>query len=230
MIERGLRYLVGIQGTHLVGRRAVARSATDSGARGATRTHHHDGQARAHADRYAGQDSGVPKGYMARGARGRQTSRFAAARIRSAEMHHCRAPPGEPEWLLCEWPEGESERGFLSNRMPNKSEQLSGRPVLKAFLELFPCEQIVALGKIAAAQFEQLGFNAHCVRHPASGGAKLFRQQIAKIAAKSSSSAAVAVFGPGRAICSFELDPRVRCAMISNADQPAEKGARLYPV
>jgi len=37
------------------------------------------------------------------------------------------------------------------------------------------------LGKIAAAQLEQLGFNAHCVRHPASGGAKLFRQQIVKI-------------------------------------------------
>jgi uracil-DNA glycosylase len=65
--------------------------------------------------------------------------------------------------------------------MPNKSEQLSGRPVLKAFLELFPCEQIVALGKIAAAQFEQLRFNAHCVRHPACGGAKLFREQITKI-------------------------------------------------
>jgi hypothetical protein len=53
--------------------------------------------------------------------------------------------------------------------------------VLKDFLELFPCEQIVALGKIAAAQLEQLGVNAHCVRHPASGGAKLFRQQISKI-------------------------------------------------
>jgi hypothetical protein len=52
--------------------------------------------------------------------------------------------------------------------------------VLRTFLELFPCPQIVALGKIAAAQLEQLGVNAHCVRHPASGGAKLFRQQIAK--------------------------------------------------
>ncbi len=52
--------------------------------------------------------------------------------------------------------------------------------MLKAFLELFPCEQIVALGKIAAAQLEELGVDAHYVRHPASGGAKLFRQQIAK--------------------------------------------------
>ena len=65
--------------------------------------------------------------------------------------------------------------------MPDKSEQLSGRPVTEGFLELFPCDQIVALGKIAAAQLEQLGVKADCVRHPASGGAKLFRQQIARI-------------------------------------------------
>jgi uracil-DNA glycosylase len=84
-------------------------------------------------------------------------------------------------WNAFPWHSFDPRRGLLSNRMPNKSEQLSGRPVLKDFLELFPCEQIVALGKIAAAQLEQLGVNAHCVRHPASGGAKLFRQQIAKI-------------------------------------------------
>ena len=84
-------------------------------------------------------------------------------------------------WNAFPWHSFDPHRGLLSNRMPNKSEQLSGRPVLKAFLELFPCQQIVALGKIAAAQLEQLGLNAHCVRHPASGGAKLFRQQIAEI-------------------------------------------------
>src|SRR5882757_4017542 len=83
-------------------------------------------------------------------------------------------------WNAFPWHSFDPRRGLLSNRMPNKSEQLSGRPVLKDFLELFPCEQIVALGKIAGAQLEQLGVNAHCVRHPAFGGAKLFRQQIAK--------------------------------------------------
>ena len=83
-------------------------------------------------------------------------------------------------WNAFPWHSFDPHRGPLSNRMPNKLEQLSGRPVLKAFLELFACEQIVALGKIAAAQLEQLGVNAHCVRHPASGGAKLFRQQIVK--------------------------------------------------
>src|SRR4030095_7348836 len=76
-------------------------------------------------------------------------------------------------WDAFPWHSFDPRRGLLSNRMPNKSEQLAGRPVLRTFLELFPCPQIVALGKIAAAQLEQLGVNAHCVRHPASGGAKL---------------------------------------------------------
>jgi uracil-DNA glycosylase len=91
-------------------------------------------------------------------------------------------PPDEfVLWNAFPWHSFDPRRGLLSNRMPNKSEQLSGRPVLKAFLELFVCEQIVALGKIAGAQLEQLGLHAHRVRHPASGGAKLFREQIAKI-------------------------------------------------
>ena len=84
-------------------------------------------------------------------------------------------------WNAFPWHSFDPRRGLLSNRAPNKSEQLFGRPVLKAFLELFRSEQIVALGKIAAAQLKQLDLNAHCVRHPASGGAKRFRQQIARI-------------------------------------------------
>jgi hypothetical protein len=87
-------------------------------------------------------------------------------------------------WNAFPWHSFDPHRGLLSNRTPNKSEQFSGRPALKAFLELFPCEQIVALGKIAAAQLEELNVNAHCIRHPASGGAKLFRQQIAGVVGK----------------------------------------------
>jgi len=87
-------------------------------------------------------------------------------------------------WNAFPWHSFDSRRGMLSNRMPNKSERAAGLTVLKAFLELFPCDQVVALGKIAAAQLEELKVNAHCVRHPASGGARLFRQQIAKIVNK----------------------------------------------
>jgi hypothetical protein len=87
-------------------------------------------------------------------------------------------------WNAFPWHSFDLRRGMLSNRMPDKSEQAAGLPVLKGFLELFPCDQVVALGKIAAAQLEQLGVNAHCARHPASGGARLFREQIAKIVNK----------------------------------------------
>src|SRR5213075_1028093 len=87
-------------------------------------------------------------------------------------------------WNAFPWHSFDPRRGILSNRMPNKSEQAAVLLVLKAFLELFQCEQVVALGKIAAAQLEQLDVNAHCVRHPASGGAKLFRQQMAAVVKK----------------------------------------------
>ncbi len=84
-------------------------------------------------------------------------------------------------WNAFPWHSFDPRHGMLSNRMPNKSEQPAGLLMLKAFLELFPCDQVVALGKIAAAQLEKLNVNAHCVRHPASGGARLFRQQIADL-------------------------------------------------
>jgi uracil-DNA glycosylase len=84
-------------------------------------------------------------------------------------------------WNAFPWHPFDPRHGLLSNRMPNKSERAAGLQVLNFFLKSFPTDQIVALGKIAAAQLEQLGVNAQCVRHPASGGARLFRQQIAKI-------------------------------------------------
>jgi hypothetical protein len=86
-------------------------------------------------------------------------------------------------WNAFPWHSFDLHRSMLSNRTPNKCEQAAGLPVLKAFLELFSCEHVVALGKIAAARLEELGVDAHYVRHPASGGAKLFRQQIAKTVA-----------------------------------------------
>jgi hypothetical protein len=87
-------------------------------------------------------------------------------------------------WNAFPWHSFDPHCGMLSNRTPNKWEQAAGLPALKAFLELFRCDQIVALGKIAAAQLDHIGVNARRVRHPASGGAKLFREQIAKIVDK----------------------------------------------
>ena len=84
-------------------------------------------------------------------------------------------------WNAFPWHSFDSRRGMLSNRMPNKSERVAGLTVLEAFLPLFSCDQVVALGKIAAAQLEKLNVDARGIRHPASGGAKLFRQQIAEL-------------------------------------------------
>jgi uracil-DNA glycosylase len=87
-------------------------------------------------------------------------------------------------WNAFPWHSFDSRRGLLSNRMPNESERSAGLPMLKTFLKLFSCDQVVALGKIAAAQLDKLGVDARYLRHPASGGAKVFRQQIGKIIAR----------------------------------------------
>jgi SRSO17 transposase len=51
------------------------------------------------------------------GAKGPLTSRFAAVRIRPAHRDHWRSAPRPEEWLLIEWPKGESEptKYWLSN-------------------------------------------------------------------------------------------------------------------
>jgi uracil-DNA glycosylase len=87
-------------------------------------------------------------------------------------------------WNAFPWHSFDPRAGMLSNRTPTKAERSVGIPVLKAFLELFPCNQVVALGRVAASQLEDLDVRAHCVRHPASGGARLFRQQIASTVTK----------------------------------------------
>jgi uracil-DNA glycosylase len=87
-------------------------------------------------------------------------------------------------WNAFPWHSFDPRRGLLSNRTPNKSERSTGLSVLKAFLDLFPCEEIVALGNLAACQLKELNVECHRVRHPASGGARLFRQQIGKIVAQ----------------------------------------------
>jgi uracil-DNA glycosylase len=90
-------------------------------------------------------------------------------------------------WNAFPWHSFDPGRGMLSNRTPTKAERSAGLSVLKLFLDLFPCQQVAALGHIAAAQLADLHIEASriCgIRHPASGGAKLFRLQIANVAKK----------------------------------------------
>ena len=84
-------------------------------------------------------------------------------------------------WNAFPWHSFDPRVGMLSNRTPAKVELAAGMPVLAAFLDLFPCECIVAVGRLAQAQLGGLSPAVECVRHPASGGAALFRKQIAVI-------------------------------------------------
>jgi uracil-DNA glycosylase len=84
-------------------------------------------------------------------------------------------------WNAFPWHSFHPRHGILSNRTPNQSERAAGLPVLKVFLKLFSGNRVVALGKIAAAQLQKLDISACCIRHPASGGARLFRGQIAEV-------------------------------------------------
>jgi hypothetical protein len=87
-------------------------------------------------------------------------------------------------WNAFPWHSFDPRRGMLSNRMPTKKERSAGLSVLEDFLDLFPYDEIVALGNVAASQLKELKVESRRVRHPASGGAKLFRQQIARIVNK----------------------------------------------
>jgi hypothetical protein len=78
-------------------------------------------------------------------------------------------------WNAFPWQSFDSRAGMLSNRIPTKVELEAGTSALSAFIDLFPRVQFVAVGRIAASQLP----SAARVRHPASGGAALFRQQIA---------------------------------------------------
>src|SRR5262249_49804594 len=59
-------------------------------------------------------------------------------------------------WNAFPWHSFDPCRGMLSNRMPNKSERSNGVSVLSAFLNLFSCDEVVALGNIAASQLKEL--------------------------------------------------------------------------
>jgi hypothetical protein len=83
-------------------------------------------------------------------------------------------------WNTFPWHSFDPRAGMLSNRMPTKGEVALGEPVLKAFFSLFQCD-FIAVGQIAAGQLSRHQVPFQCVRHPASGGATLFRQQLRKI-------------------------------------------------
>ena len=91
---------------------------------------------------------------------------------------------GEPDgvllWNSFPWhPSGTA--GPLSNRTPERSLFLSNLHVLERLLEEAGSARIVAVGRTSQAALAALGAEAPAVRHPAHGGAGLFRQQLAPL-------------------------------------------------
>lgn len=111
LTERGLPYVVGVMGSRCIWQPGVQPMVPqrEPGKPGPPRS-----RAVAEVDpitieRYAaelGLDN-YRRVTWREGSRGKQSSRFVARRIRSAERRTKGRPPGDEEWLLCEWPDGE---------------------------------------------------------------------------------------------------------------------------
>ena len=81
-------------------------------------------------------------------------------------------------WNAFPWHSFDLAHGLLSNRKPTVAELRLGVPILEKLLKIFRFETLVAMGGVAAAQFERIGLRAIRVRHPANAGAALFRRQL----------------------------------------------------
>lgn len=71
-----------------------------------------------------------------------------------------------------------AERGPLSNRTPERSLVAANLHVLERLLAEVDGARVFAVGRTACAALAELGVEAPALRHPAHGGATLFRQQL----------------------------------------------------
>jgi hypothetical protein len=84
-------------------------------------------------------------------------------------------------WNAFPWHPYKNSIGLLSNRTPSKSEMKDGEIVLKTILQSFNFKKVIALGNKADSILKKIGINAEKVRHPARGGAELFREQFLQV-------------------------------------------------
>jgi hypothetical protein len=74
-------------------------------------------------------------------------------------------------------------RGPLSNRTPERGLLAANRGVLEQLLAAVGAVPVLAVGRTAQAALAELGVAAPALRHPAHGGAGLFRSQLAGLLA-----------------------------------------------
>jgi hypothetical protein len=91
-------------------------------------------------------------------------------------------PRGVLLWNAFPWhPHG--DKGPLSNRAPERRMLSDNLHVLERLLAETPGARVVAVGRTAQAALGLLGVEVHAVRHPAHGGAEIFRCQLAPLLA-----------------------------------------------
>jgi hypothetical protein len=84
-------------------------------------------------------------------------------------------------WNAFPWHPYKPEKGLLSNRTPTNSEMSKGINVLKKIIYLFNFERIISIGEKSFNLLNELNIKSNKVRHPANGGATLFKEQTTKI-------------------------------------------------
>jgi len=84
-------------------------------------------------------------------------------------------------WNAFPWHPYKQKEGLLTNRTPTDEELAAGHLMLHRMIALGKFSQVVAVGKKSAAQMTDLGIDATEVRHPANGGAGLFRRQMTEL-------------------------------------------------
>lgn len=70
-------------------------------------------------------------------------------------------------------------KGMHSNRTPSPAEKAEGVRYLSMLLEIYPRITVAALGNTASGTLTELGIEHTKLRHPANGGASLFRNGLA---------------------------------------------------
>jgi len=81
-------------------------------------------------------------------------------------------------WNAFPWHPFDPKKGYLSNRTPTSEEMIYGKNILQKLIDLMQVTHIIAIGEKSHALLAHMGFESVKVRHPANGGAGLFRKQM----------------------------------------------------
>ena len=83
-------------------------------------------------------------------------------------------------WNAFPWHPYDIQKGLLSNRLPSQSEFAEGIKILDLLMSILEPSKVIALGNSAQSLLAKMGYQVPKVRHPARGGARDFRLQLAQ--------------------------------------------------